>query len=61
MKINKVIVWDINLPPSINKFSKEFISIQISSLLDIFLGYNQVSLVKDSRNLTAFITLLGLY
>jgi hypothetical protein len=30
------------------------------SLLDFFLGYDQVALYKDSRDITAFYTLLGL-
>jgi hypothetical protein len=30
------------------------------TLIDFFLGYNQVELHKDSRDITAFATLLGL-
>ena len=40
MEINRVTVRDINLPPSINEFSEEFVKYIIASLIDFFSGYN---------------------
>jgi hypothetical protein len=52
--INKVIIYNANMPPNINKFSKEFTKCIVASLLNIFLGYNQALLALKSRDLTAF-------
>jgi hypothetical protein len=38
--INKVTIRDANMPPNINKFSKEFTKYIVALLLNIFLGYN---------------------
>jgi len=40
IKINRVIIRDTNLPPSINEFFKEFIGYIIASLIDFFSGYD---------------------
>jgi hypothetical protein len=40
MEINKVTIKDANLPPSTDKFIKEFADILIGSFIDFFLGYN---------------------
>ena len=40
IKINRVIVRDINLPPSINEFSEKFTDYIIASLIDFFSNYN---------------------
>ena len=60
VKLNRVTIRDTNLPPSADEFSKEFSSCAISSLIDFFSGYDQVELGEESRNLTAFMTPLGL-
>ncbi len=60
IKINRVIVKDINLPPSVNEFSKEFAGYVIAFLIDFFSGYDQIELDKKSRDLTAFHTPIGL-
>ena len=60
MKLNRVTVRDANLPPSANKFSKEFAGYTISFFIDFFLDYDQVKLDEKSRDLTAFMTPLGL-
>ena len=60
MKLNRVTVRDANLPPSANKFSEEFAGCAISSFIDFFSGYDQVELDEKSRDLTAFMTPLGL-
>ncbi len=40
MKINRVIIRDANLPPSVNEFFKEFAEYIIASLIDFFSNYN---------------------
>ena len=48
IKINRVTVRNINLPPSINEFFKEFINYIIAFLIDFFSSYNQIKLDKRS-------------
>ena len=60
VELNRVTVRDANLPPSADKFSEEFVGCTIPCLVDFFSGYNQVELDEESRDLTAFMTLLGL-
>lgn len=60
VKLNRITVRDANLPPSADEFSEEFAGCAISSLIDFFLGYDQVKLDEESRDLTAFMTPLGL-
>ena len=60
MKINRVIMKDINLPPFINEFFEEFTGCVIASLIDFFSNYNQIKLNEKSRDLTTFHTLIGL-
>jgi hypothetical protein len=38
--INKVIIYDANMPLNINKFFKKFAGYIVALLLNIFLGYN---------------------
>jgi hypothetical protein len=33
-------IYNVNMPPNIDKFSKEFAKYIVASLLNIFLGYN---------------------
>ncbi len=60
MELNRVTVRDANLSPFADEFSEEFAGYVISFLLDFFSGYNQVELDKESRDLKAFMTPLGL-
>ncbi len=60
IKINRVIIKDVNLPPFINEFSKKFVEYIIASLIDFFSSYNQIKFNKKSRDLTAFHTPIGL-
>lgn len=60
VELNRVTVRDANLPPFADKFSEKFAGCAISSLIDFFSGYNQVELDKESRDLTGFMTPLGL-
>ena len=40
IELNQITVWDANLPLFTNKFSEEFASYTIFSLIDFFSGYN---------------------
>ena len=60
IKINVVIIWDTNIPLSIDKFSKEFAKCKIISLINFFFRYNQVKLDKCYKNMIAIITPQGL-
>jgi hypothetical protein len=58
--LNTVIRRDTNLPPSVDKFAEEFTDCYITSLVDLYSGYNQILLYPKSRDLTAFFTPLRL-
>ncbi len=60
VELNRVTVRDANLPSSADEFFEEFAICAISSLIDFFSGYNRVELDKEYRDLTAFMTPLGL-
>ena len=60
VELNRLTVRDANLPPSVDKFSEKFAGCAISSLINFFLGFDQVELDKESRDLTSFMTPLGL-
>ena len=60
MEINRVTIRDANLPPTVDAFSEEFAGMHVTSLIDFFSGYDQVGLDKASRDITAFMSPLGL-
>ena len=60
MEMNRYTIRDANLPPSVDEFSEEFAGCQVSSLIDWFSGYDQLILAEESRDMTAFMTPLGL-
>lgn len=60
MMMNKVTLRDASLPPRLEEFAEEFAGMTTVSLLDLFSGYDQIELDKASRDLTAFMTPLGL-
>ena len=60
MKMNSVTLRDANLPPSVDEVSEEFAGCACASLIDFFSGYDQLTLDVRSRDLTAFMTPLGL-
>jgi len=60
MKMNSVTMRDANMPPSVDEFSEEFAGCQCASLVDFFSGYDQLDLDPASRDLTGFMTPLGL-
>ena len=60
LEMNKVTIRDANLPPSVDDFSEQFSGCMMSSLVDLFSGYDQFPLAETSRDLTAFQTPVGL-
>ena len=57
MNMNEMIIRDVNLSFNIKKFSKKFTNMLITSLIDFFFNYDQITLVKKCRNLTTFMIL----
>ena len=60
MEMNRYTIRDANLPPSADEFAEEFAGCKVSSLIDWFSGYDQLVLAEESRDMTAFMTPLGL-
>jgi hypothetical protein len=60
IEINRQTIRDTGLLPLPDNFTEEFTSLAISSLIDFFSGYDQVTLAEESQNLTAFLIILGL-
>ena len=48
------------MPPDADEFMKEFSRIAIASLIDLFSGYDQITLDEKDRDMTAIHTPLGL-
>lgn len=60
MELNQVIIKNINLLLSSDKFSKKFSNYTIFFLINFFSDYNQVKLDRKSQNLITFMTLLSI-
>jgi hypothetical protein len=58
--MNRVTIRDANLAPTADEFSEWFACCLILSLMDMFSGYDQMTLHEESRDMTAFQTLVGL-
>ena len=58
--MNIVTRRDTNLPLLVDKFTEEFAGYYIASLVDLYSGYDQMTLDPKSRDITAFFTPLGL-
>jgi len=58
--LNKITIRDSGMPPSVDEFSEDFAGYPITSAIDYFSGYYQIPLDKSSRDLTAFMSQLGL-
>ena len=54
MNMNEMIIRDVNLSFNVEKFLKEFADILITSLIDFFFDYDQITFVEKCRNLTTF-------
>ena len=55
MNMNEIIIRDVNLSFNVEKFLKEFANMIITSLIDFFSDYDQITLAETCRNLTTFI------
>ena len=60
MNMNEMIIRDVNLSFNVEKFSKKFANMLITSLIDFFFNYDQITLAEKCRDLTAFMTSLKL-
>lgn len=60
MKINEIIIKDMNLLSAVDEFVKDFAECVIVLLIDFFSEYNQIFLNKSCRNIRTFMTLLRL-
>ena len=49
------------MPPDADEFMKEFSRIAIASLIDLFSGYNQITLDKRDRDIIVIYTFLRLF
>jgi hypothetical protein len=58
--LNRVTLRDSGMPPSVDEFSEDFAGFPIISAIDYFSDYYQIPLDKCSRDLTAFLSVLGL-
>ena len=58
--MNKVTIWDANMPPNMEEFLEEFVGCVVAFLLDFFSRYNQALLDIKSRDMTTFQTLIRL-
>ena len=58
--MNKVIIRNANLSSNCEDFTKNFVDMTMSSLLDFYADYDQMKLNKESRDMTAFQTSLKL-
>ncbi len=60
MHINKVTIQNANISLNIEQFVKEFAELQIVSLVNMQLKYDQIELNKKSHDLTDFMIVLHL-
>jgi len=58
--LNKVTICDSGMPPAVDEFSEDVAGHSITSAIDYYSGYYQIGLDKLSRDLTSFLTMLGL-
>ena len=54
MSMNEMIIRNVNLLFNVEKFLKEFADMLITSLIDFFSDYNQITFVEKCRNLIVF-------
>jgi hypothetical protein len=58
--LNKVTIREAGMPPAVDEFSEDFAGYPITSAIDYYSGYSQLSLDAASRDYTAFLTDIGL-
>ena len=61
LKINEMIIRDVNLFSAVNDFSEQFVELMIKFLLNLFSDYDQFFFDKSFRNLTNFQTPMDLF
>ena len=54
MNMNKMIIRDVNLLFNVKKFLKKFANMLITSLIDFFFNYDQITLAEKCQNLIIF-------
>ena len=58
--LNKVTIRDSDLPSAVDEFSEDFAGHPITSAIDYYSGYYQIPLDMELRDMTAFMTEIGL-
>ena len=58
--MNRVTIRDAGMPPAVDEFSEEFAGCPIASAIDFYSFYYQILLAMESRDLTAFLSPVGL-
>ena len=58
--MNRVIICDAGMSPTVDEFSEDFAECQITSSFDFYSFYYQISLAMESRDLTAVLSPVGL-
>lgn len=58
--MNKITIRDAGMPPSVDEFSEDFAGCPIASSIDFYSSYYQLTLAHESRDLTAFLSPIGL-
>jgi hypothetical protein len=61
LKMNKVIIRNVNLSSSMNEFFENFAKCVMIFLMNFFSEYDQMTLNKKSRDMTMFMTFIELY
>ena len=60
MNMNEMIIYNVNLSFNVKKFLKKFANMLMTSLIDFFFNYDQITFVEKYRNLTTFMILFKL-
>ena len=60
-KLNAVTIRDAMVAPGADEYAADLAMGQRVTLLDIFSGYDQAPLAETSRDLTTFVTIIGLF
>ena len=61
MNMNEVIIQNVNLSFNVEEFFEKFANMQVVSLINFFFKYDQMILIKKSRDLTTFMISLKLF
>ena len=54
MNMNEIIIYNVNLSFNVEKFSKKFINMLITFLINFFSDYDQITFAEKCQNLTIF-------